>query len=125
MKLKLHWVTTPDHDEDWFIVAANRKQAEIFHEQNEGYLPGDATAEEIMTIPDTVTAETGWPSEELLLALGAKFLEDGPARVVVIGDRKFCEGLLEETIRSLSDDCFEANGEQRLNGTIKISKRLN
>ncbi len=59
MTLKLYWVTTPDHHEDWFIVAKNRKRAEIFHEQNEGYLPGDATAKEIVTIPKTVPAETG------------------------------------------------------------------
>lgn len=125
MTLKLYWVTTPDHHEDWFIVANSRKQAEVFHEQYEGYLEGDATAEKILVIPKNVPAEKGWPTEDVLLALGAKFLENGSARVVEINDRKFCEGLLEETIRSLSDDIFEAQGEGRLNETEKISKRLN
>ena len=125
MTLKLYWVTTPDHHEDWFIVANSKKQAEIFHEENEGYLAGDAKANKIMAIPKNVPAEKGWPNDDILLALGAKFLENGSTRVVEINGRKYCEGLLEETIRSLSDDIFEANGEGRLNETVKISKRLN
>lgn len=40
----------------------------------EGYEPSDAKAEEILDIPENVPAVTGWPSDELLLAAGAKFL---------------------------------------------------
>jgi len=122
MKLKLYWVQTLDHCEDWFIVAPNIKHAERLHEQLEGYDPGEANAEEIIAIPDTLAAKPGWPSEQLLEAVGARCLESGAARVVEIGGRTFCEGLLEETIRSLDDDRLEVQGLGRINETQKASK---
>lgn len=125
MTMRLYWVETADHCEDWFIVAGDYEEAAIFHEDNEGYLRGDACAEEIIAIPDGVETETGWPSEEVLLAVGAKYIDQGAARVVEIDGRRFCEGLLEETIRSLADDQFEADGQGRLNGTQKTSREVN
>ena len=125
MTMRLYWVETEDHCEDWFIVATSLEEAESLHEQYEGYLPGDAFAEEITAIPSGVSAKIGWPSEELLLAAGAEFIDRGPARVVQINGRRFCEGLLEETIRSLADDRFEAEGRGRVNGTERTSRELN
>lgn len=49
--LYLYWVTTEDHDEDWFIVAHSFEEAQEMHENYEGYDPGDAFAEEIMPVP--------------------------------------------------------------------------
>src|ERR1035437_8144666 len=40
--MKLYWVTTQDHDEDWFIFAASAKSARAYHEHYEGYGNGDA-----------------------------------------------------------------------------------
>ena len=40
----LYWVTTDDHDEDWFILAKTRRAAESYHIEYEGYEPGDARA---------------------------------------------------------------------------------
>ena len=117
--MKLYWVTTEDHDEDWFIVATCAEEAAKFHEEREGYNPGDATAEAIVEIPESVSAEIGWPPDEVLLAVGAKFLGDSQSRVVEIDGRKFCEGLMEETLRSLDDDTLEFVGEDRINGTKK------
>ena len=119
--MKLYWVTTEDHDEDWFVVATNAKEAASFHENMEGYDPGDATAEAILDIPEEIPAEIGWPSDEFLKTVGAIFICDGPTRVVEISGRKFCEGLLDATIRSLDDDIFEALGQERLNETPKTS----
>ncbi len=117
--MKLYWVTTEDHDEDWFIVAASSKEAAKYHEKMEGYDPGDAKAEKILDIPEDLSAETGWPSEELLLAVGAKFQLIEPSRVVEIAGRKFCEGMLAATIDEITDDIFEADGNDRLNKTKK------
>ena len=78
--MKLYWVTTEDHDEDWFIVASSSEEASKYHEDMEGYDPGDAMAEEILVISESVSAETGWPSDELLLAVGAKFLHNDQLR---------------------------------------------
>jgi hypothetical protein len=115
--MKLYWVTTDDHDEDWFIVASSAEEASKFHEDEEGYDPGDAMAEEILVIPEGVSAETGWPSDELLLELGAKFLHNDQFRVVEIAGRKFCEGMLEATLNEIDDDAFEERGNERLNKT--------
>jgi hypothetical protein len=40
--VNLYWVTTDDHDEDWFILARTSRTAESYHIQYEGYEPGDA-----------------------------------------------------------------------------------
>ena len=115
--MNLYWVTTEDHAEDWFVVANNAGEAATFHEDSEGYTPGDATAEMILKIPDGVIVNPGWPSDEVLRSCGAVFLVEEPIRVVEIGNRRFCEGLMESTIRELDDDMFEALGEERLNKT--------
>jgi len=119
--MNMYWVTTEDHAEDWFIVANNSEEAATFHEENEGYDPGDATAEMIMEIPDGIITDIGWPSDDILRSCGANFLDEGPTRVVEIGDRRFCEGLMESTIRALDDDIFEEFGEGRPNKTEKES----
>jgi hypothetical protein len=117
--MKLFWVTTEDHDEDWFIIASSPTEASQYFENFEGYNPGDAKAEEILDIPANVHAETGWSSEELLLEVGAKFLLNDQTRVVEIAGRKFCEGMLEATINEINDDLFEELGDERLNKTKK------
>jgi hypothetical protein len=120
--MNLYWVTTEDHAEDWFVLARNAEEAGTLHEDMEGYDPGDATAEEIVEIPKDIQAEAGWPSDEVLLALGAKFLSDSPSRIVEIAGRRFCEGLMEATLRSLDDDIFEALGDGRPNETEKSTE---
>jgi hypothetical protein len=117
--MKLYWVTTPDHDEDWFIVASSSQAASNAHENSEGYNPGEVAAEAILDIPELVSAETGWPSEELLPSLGAEFLHDDQPRVVEIAGRTFCEGLLESRLNEIIDDAFEVRGEGRLNKSKK------
>jgi hypothetical protein len=120
--MNLYWVTTDDHGEDWFIVANIAEEAATFHEEREGYDYGDATAEKILEIPEGITTEVGWPSDEVLQSCGANIVSDGLARVVEIGGRKFSEGLMESTIRTLDDDMFEEMGEGRPNKTDRESE---
>ena len=87
----------------------------------EGYNPGDARAEEVLEIPENIPAEKGWPTDELLLALGANFLVNDHTRVVEIAGNIFCEGMLESTINEITDDIFEQQGKERLNQTKKPS----
>ena len=115
--LKLYWVTTEDHCEDWFIVAPSSEEACRFHQEAEGYDPGEARAEHILDIPEHVPAEVGWPSDELLLAVGGRFLSHDQPRVIEIEGRRFSEGMLESVIREIEDDLREARGEERLNKT--------
>lgn len=117
-RLHLYWVQTDDHDEDWFIVAASPTEACQFHEAQEGYASGDAWAEFIATVPATAPDRTdGWPSDELLIACGAKFDRSATPRVVRFGRRTYAEGMLEGEIRQVTDDVSEKVGQGRPNGT--------
>jgi hypothetical protein len=119
-KMKLYWASTEDHHEDWFIIAATAEKAAQLHEDLDGYDRGDARVEEILAIPADLPGEgPGWPSHELLRALGATFIRDEDLRVVAIGDKTFCEGLLASTINEQVDDLFEQMGQGRLNNTKK------
>ena len=120
--MNLYWVTTEDHHEDWFIIASSSGEACKFHEDNEGYDPGDAKAEKVLSIPKNTSTETGWPSEELLITLGAKFIQKDNLRVVDIEGRKFSEGMLESLISEICDNEFEARGDDRLNETKKSTE---
>lgn len=42
--VKLYWVFTKDHGEDWFVFAASASSARAYHENFEGYDTGDARA---------------------------------------------------------------------------------
>lgn len=117
--MNLYWVTTEDHSEDWFVLANSVEEAATFHEDVEGYEPGDARAEMILKVPDEINTDIGWPSDEVLRSCGAKILSEESPRIVEIGNRRFCEGLMESTIRALDDDIFEALGEGRPNETDK------
>lgn len=116
MSLKLFWVETEDHDEDWFVVANSEAEATEFFVEDEGYDPEDATAREVMPLPESRSDPIGWPSDELLLACGAKFVSDEP-RVVLLKGETFMEGALEFAIRTAHDNAFEAAGQGRPNGT--------
>ena len=71
----LYWVTTADHDEDWFIVADSEDEAATLHEDYEGYDRGDAEADWICDLPvERQSEHAGWPSNELIEACGGKFL---------------------------------------------------
>lgn len=121
--MKLYWVTTDDHDEDWFIVASSSKQASKLHEDMEGYNAGDAKAVEILSIPQSISTEAGWPSDDLLLTVGARILRNEQPRVVELQGKKFCEGLLESTLNEIDDDIFEERGGERLNRTRKTPRQ--
>lgn len=117
--MKLYWVTTADHHEDWFIVASSKQKAEKFHEENEGYEYGHANAQKVINITDNMITETSYPSEELLLSTGANFISKDEPRIVVIDGRRFVEGMLNAHIRELDDNLFEQLGKERLNQTIR------
>lgn len=121
---KLFWATTPDHDEDWFVVAESADEAARWHESAEGYSKGDASAQLVANIPDGVEPEDGWPSDEVILACGGELvayqapggteaaalrkLVGSGARAVRFGDAVYVEGdLIASVLRDggyLPDD---------------------
>jgi hypothetical protein len=60
-RIKLYWVTTPDHDEDWFIFADSASSAQAFHEDYEGYRTGDARSRLIVSNVAFKEFENGTP----------------------------------------------------------------
>lgn len=117
-KWKLYWCETPDHDEDWFIVARSADEAAAFHEDAEGYDVGEADAELVCVLPDALQRDAdrergGWPSDRALLACGAELVPHTPrdedadlreqlgsrARVVRINGRVYGEGDLVSNVR--------------------------
>ena len=47
--IKLYWVTSQDHDHDWFIFAESASIARAYHEEYEGYSKGDAQSRLIVS----------------------------------------------------------------------------
>jgi hypothetical protein len=119
--MNLYWVETPDHHEDWFVVARSARRAARWHEMAEGYEDRDAWATLVRPIPRNLETPEGWPSHELLEACGARLLRSDAPRVVEIAGGRFVEGYLEHEIRQRLDERFEALGEGRPNGTTRLS----
>jgi hypothetical protein len=92
--LKLFWCTTPDHDEDWFIIARTAAAARRCHEADEGYAGSTAEAEYVCDVPERFASEApGWPSDAALKASGAEYIvKEGGPRVVRVAGRVFGEG---------------------------------
>ena len=125
-RLKLYWVTTADHDEDWFIFARSKRLAERYHEEYEGYLRRDAVAERILTVPKSAQLTTKLDGirvrhaqVEDLAVLGFEVLHTGDPnlRAVRYGSRVFVEGALQSSIDAFWDNLREASGQGRPRGT--------
>jgi hypothetical protein len=85
-RFSLYWCTTPDGDEDWFVVSDSAREARRFHENAEGYERGYARAERIVALPAELHADSGWrdgatgrvsekagwPSDGLIVACGGE-----------------------------------------------------
>lgn len=113
--LKLYWVETADHHEDWFVIARTARDARRFFEETEGYDSGDATSRLVGHLPEELQSEVGnwwtarevgpftspcWPSEAHLKACGGVYLMKDDTRVVLLGGRAYAEGLLEREVRT-------------------------
>ena len=101
--VKLYWVTTADHDEDWFIFATTPRQARSYHEDYEGYGKGDARSRLIVRDVRLTKFTNGEPpchaQMRELLALG--FKDDGSVpnqRSVRFEGKAYTEGILESLV---------------------------
>ncbi len=117
-----YWVTTDDHDEDWFILAKTRRAAESYHIECEGYEPGDARAEPILrTGADPIPGPIPRHAQlEDLQTLGFEILNPDPnGRSVRRNGRTFLEGHLESMVAEVRDDVHESTGKGRPWGTSR------
>jgi len=119
---ELYWCETGDHDEDWFVVARSARAARRLHEDLEGYARGDATSALVCRLPEGVCIDDGWPSDETLVACGARFVRSRSPRVVEVAGRTYAEGMLDAAIDQIHDDEFERRGRGRPNGTPRAGR---
>lgn len=120
--MNLYWVETDDHHEDWFVLGENEREACLGFIDAEGYDEDEAKATLVTRVPTEVECEPGWPSHEILQKCGAVILRADTPRVVELGGRRFCEGMLEYELRQKDDDGFEAQGMERLNKTERAGE---
>jgi hypothetical protein len=104
----LYWVITPDHEEDWFVFACNKKSAECFREQYEANTRTGTTATLII---ENVPQDTSFLSElprhaEIadLKLLGFEIIVGSRRRAVKLDNLLFIEGGLQSLINR-SRDC--------------------
>lgn len=88
----LYWVSTKDHDEDWFVLAASRKAAAKFFENSDGYAPGDATAVFLETLPVDQYFEEGYATYSLVRRLGYMKTRQNRLSVYRKNGKTFLEG---------------------------------
>jgi hypothetical protein len=101
--VKLYWVFTKDHDEDWFIFAESARRARAFHENYEGYGTGDAHARLIVRDVRLTRFTNGVPpchaQMRELMALGFEDAGSVPDRRKVRFEGKtYTEGILESLV---------------------------
>jgi hypothetical protein len=102
-QVRLYWVTTADHDEDWFIFANSARQARSFHEHYEGYGAGDAQARLMVRDVRLNKFTNGEPpchaQMRELMALGFEDAGSVPDRRSVRFEGKaYTEGILESLV---------------------------
>jgi hypothetical protein len=119
--LKLYWCSTDDHDEDWFVVARQAREAARFFRDYEGYDGAQVFTELALVLPNELQDEKyrGWPTRKLLLAAGATIRRWETPRVVELDGIQWVEGMLEHRILELEDDLFERSGKGRPNNTSR------
>jgi hypothetical protein len=101
--IKLYWVTTADHDEDWFILAESARQARAYHEYYEGYDKGDARSRLIVSDVTLKEFQNGTPpchaQFQDLFQIGFKNAGSIPnRRGVKFNGEIFREGILESIV---------------------------
>jgi hypothetical protein len=121
--MHLYWVSTDDHDEDWFVFAKNSHDARGYFAWYEGYDYEDTAAELVATVPASAGlegTEPQWPTEKEIVACGGEFLPYTPAggadedaqrkvlgvvtKAVRLGNRTFVAGdLVANAMGALSD----------------------
>ena len=95
----LFWVTTPDREGNWFVIARTPRAAIRFFEEHQGYITRAAKAEIIASVPVSLRPENG-PSpcfaqiDDLKKVAGVEIVDDGRSsgmRKVRVSKRMFIE----------------------------------
>jgi hypothetical protein len=125
--IQLYWVTTHDHDEDWFVFADSAKSAREFHEDYEGYEKGDARSRLIAANVDFEEFMNGTPPCHAqipeLLHLDFEIVDSDPnRRAVQLNGKVFVEGVLESLVEMARASLLAAEKNQAIH-LVEVSSR--
>jgi len=107
--IRLYWVTTDDHDQDWFVFAGSARQARAYQEGYEGYGTGEARTRLIVTdVPLNKFSNGEPPCPAQLRELFALGFEDAGSvpnqRSVRFQGKTYTEGLQESMAVTLREN---------------------
>ena len=127
--INLYWVTTQDHDEDWFIFARTPRSAAAFHERYEGYNTHDAKAHLVVAQAILPNYEHGPPPCHAqipdLIALGFEVAGGKPQqRGVRFNGKLYIEGNLQSLVVQCQDKIRETS-PRKIATSDKRSKKTN
>lgn len=114
----LYWYETPEHTEDWFVVASTVDEAVEFVIEEEGYdEETEIPVEKIVDLPELTVLGAHWPDDDTIIAAGGTFVRQDTPRVVIINGRTFTEGAMQMLVDRAHGDQSEVAGLGRPNGT--------
>ena len=95
--MKLFWVSTNCHTEDWFVVSKTESKAQRFFDDYEGFDLGGSKAQFICEIAPELIKKFGLkqsqhPEMELLTCLGGKVHSEEVPRIVNFNGKVYKEG---------------------------------
>jgi hypothetical protein len=119
--IHLYWVTTLDHDEDWFIFAKTSRSAASYHERYDGYDTGDARARLVIAQVQLPKYENGTPPCHAqiadLIALGFEVVGVDPhRRGVRFKGELYLEGELQTLVVRARNKLRETQKMLKFNG---------
>jgi|ERR1700733_5067182 len=119
--INLYWVTTLDHNEDWFIFARSPRLAASYHEDYEGYDTHDAKARLVIAQVELQKYEQGPPPCHAqisdLIALSFEVVGDDPdRRSVRFKGELYVEGYLQAALVQATDKLRKVQDIKKSNG---------
>lgn len=94
-----YWVESPEHTEDWFVVAPDQYLAEKFFADTKGFDIDNLNSSEVCeTIYEDCNEESYYPSLDILKRNGFEFISEDEPMIVWRNGRKFCQGDIIEAI---------------------------
>lgn len=96
--MKLFWLETADHCNDWFIIAPQKQDAVQWFADAEGYAEYEVAASWVCDLPQGGDFATGWPHQRMFDVLNAHIEIEEGARVVRIAGKTYKEGIEDSII---------------------------
>lgn len=101
----LYWCSTPDHSQDWFVIAEGESGARAYFARESRIAIGAVRLHLVGRLPDAARAPTSprYATERHLESCGARILTRHPWYIVDLNGLLFEEGGIINALRALCD----------------------